>query len=569
MDKNRRILLTAISILPILIWVFVIIRYVVNIPWFDDFDPFPDFLREWIADESAAARLELVFRPNNEHRMVFGKLAALVYYLVTGHLNFIFLQLVGACFTLGTCFILWTSFQSSKINWWYFLPVPFLLFQFQYYLVFLWSICSLQHQPVIFFICLSMFFLSKERFYFAILAAFCATFAMSNGIFVWIGGVAILVSRTNFRQLGLWCFLGAVAIGLYFYGMSAQGNESSVDFLLKNPHLSVLGFLAFLGGLFDIFPWLKIEFRSTLPVVTSLFVITWLMMWLVTIFAPASRRYFKFPKQIPAILRRFNPESSNGKELSAFTLGVLVFLISNALIIGLLRPRFGFFVMLVSNYKIYPAVFLSVTYLAFLTSTIDSGLQKSGFKIALVISLLIWCFSAFNYLPAISERRKYLLVNAYNQQHNAFGLGHIPFSNGAVYVDNLMKGLVEKGIYSYPQETSFLISEIEKVKNSPSREMDVTSKIENGQIQISDSHARFSFGFYDGVYPFIVSKDRCYLFKMTQNQYIGRNILREFRKGSQIEIPESSLLPGLYKLGIVRINGSLTNSGTIGEITIP
>ncbi len=52
----------------------------------------------------------LLFQPNNEHRMVIGKLVTLFYYGITGHLNFTFLHIAGACFTLGTLWLFWTSF---------------------------------------------------------------------------------------------------------------------------------------------------------------------------------------------------------------------------------------------------------------------------------------------------------------------------------------------------------------------------------------------------------------------------------------------------------------------------
>ncbi len=556
-------------ILPILLWVFVIFRYAVNVPWFDDFDPFPDFLRHWLAEASASGKLKLLFQPNNEHRMVFGKLSVLVYYWVTGHLNFTFLQIAGACFTLGTCGLFWISFRGSKINWWYFLPVPFLLFQLQYHLIFLWSICSLQHQPVIFFICLSMFLLSRKQFVWAVLAGVCATFAMSNGIFVWAGGAVVLLWRANFKLLAIWCGAGVLAVGCYFYGMSAQGNESSVDFLMKYPHLSVLGFLTFLGGLFDFFPWIRVEFRSVLPVITSCFVLVWVVIWLLSLLTPWTKRFWGIPKKFPALVRRFIPERKDGDELTAFMLGVMVFLVSNALIIGLLRPRFGFFVMLVSNYKLYPAVFLSVCYLTFLAATVGSGVQKKGFRIVLYTSIFIWLISFYNYLPAISERRKYLLVSAYNQEHDAFGLGHIPFSKGAGYVDDLMKEMVSSGIYQYPAETSMLIPEIDKVKGLPAGEMGVSIEEKSGAIQITDSEGNFSFGVNDGKYPFIVNGDRTYLFKMNQNLYTGRNPLIQFDKGANIEIALSSLVPGTYKLGLIKINGNKVQAGILRTLTIP
>ena len=163
--------------MPVVLWIGVILYYSVNLPWYDDFDPFPDFLHKWITSNSFPDRLKLLFQPNNEHRMVVGKLATLVYYSVTGHLNFTFLHIAAALFTLGTLVVFWRAFKRSNLSVWYFLPVPFLLFQLQYHLIFLWAICGWQHQPVVFFVVLSMFLLSGKRFAGALLAGGSGVFS--------------------------------------------------------------------------------------------------------------------------------------------------------------------------------------------------------------------------------------------------------------------------------------------------------------------------------------------------------------------------------------------------------
>lgn len=555
-------------LLPVLFWIFVILRNSVNVPWYDDFDPFPDFLRQWINSVSLSGRLKLLFQPNNEHRMVIGKLVTLGYYWITGNLNFTFLHIAGACFTLGTLYLFWQSFKSSKINWWYFLPVPFLLFQLQYHLVFLWAICSLQHQPVIFFVSLSMFLLARNRFGWAILAAICATYAMSNGIFVWVSGAAILLLRSNYRLFVIWCFAGALAIGFYFYGLSAQGNESSIAFFIKNPHLSVLGFFAFLGGLFDLFPEKTIVTRSVLPVIMGFLVMIWIGIWLLTLGLPWLKKTVKWPAKMPVFVQKFSQENEE-KSLQEFLLGILTFLLVNALIIGLLRPRFGFFVMIVSNYKMYPALFLIIAYLSFISSNININLQKRGFQLVLITSILIWGISCYNYLPTIQERRKYLLVNAYNQEHNGYGLGHVPFSASAKYVDNLMKEMVNSGIYFYPKETNYLVAKMKEVHGPVPADLAVSIKIQNESIIIDDASVQVNFARNIGEYAFVKNNSRLYIFKLSQYKYSGRNVFRQYDKGAGVEIPLSSLESGTYDLGLISVNGEQTQGGIIRNITIP
>ncbi|MCF0058181.1 hypothetical protein [Dyadobacter sp. CY356] len=566
MNKNKLILGGLVAI-PVFFWVFVILNNSVNVPWYDDFDPFPDFLRQWINSASFSDHLRLLFQPNNEHRMVIGKLVTLFYYGITGHLNFTFLHIAGACFTLGTLYLFWTSFKDSKLKWWYFLPVPFLLFQLQYHLVFLWAICSLQHQPVVFFVSLSMLLLARNRFGWALLAAVCATYSMSNGIFVWVSGAVILILRSNYKLLGIWCITGAAAIGFYFFGLTTQGNESSIAYFKQYPHLSFLGFFAFLGGLFDFFPEKTIVTRSVLPVMMGLAVTVWIGIWLLTLLLTWFKKTFNTSQKLPEFVDSFSVVEKGRKSFQEFLLGILVFLLMNALVIGLLRPRFGFFVMIVSNYKMYPALFLIIAYLSFISSTVRINLQERGFQLAIFLSLLIWGFSIYSYLPVIQERKKYLSINGYNQEFNGYGLGHVPFSAGAKYVDILMKEMVAMNIYKYPSETAHSVTEIKKIDKPIPANFDISAKMLNDKILIQDSTARLSAN--TGQYAFVKNKEHLYLFKLEPNRYTGKNVFRQYFNGSNVEVPLTSLLPGSYDLGVVKVNGEEVTGGILKSITVP
>lgn len=499
--------------------------------------------------------------------MVIGKLVTLSYYWVTGHLNFTFLHIAGALFTLGTLYIFWLSFSKSKINWWYFLPVPFLLFQLQYHLVFLWAICSLQHQPVVFFISLSMFLLSRERFGWAVLAAVCATYAMSNGIFVWPAGFVILLLRSKYKQLTIWLIAGALAVGFYFHGLSAQGNESSIEFFTQNPHLSVLGFFAFLGGLFDFFPEKNIFVRSALPVLVGFIVMIWIVIWLFKQVKPWFETTFKRSKN--TFVTNYRASAPDKESQNMFLLGILTFLLVNALIIGLLRPRFGFFVMIVSNYKMYPALFLTVAYLTFMNAKTGKVIQDWMFSFALTTSIIIWAFSIYGYLPIISERSKYLTVNGYNQEHNAFGLGHVPFSNSAAYVDTLMKQMVEWDVFKYPDAPETIVKEIGRIQNPMSPEKQITVNERGNILYVNDPESGFALGKKNGHYAFVRNNTQLYFFKMAPHKYLGRNILRQYDKGADTEIPLTSLKPGSYDLGIIEIKNGNSEGGLLRKITIP
>jgi hypothetical protein len=567
LERNNKIFGFAL-LLPVLLWVFIILSYSVNVPWFDDFDPFPDFLRSWIDAGSIEEKLTLLFQPNNEHRMVIGKLITLLYFKLTGTLNITFIHIAGGCFTLGTLALIWSAFKKQNFSIWYFLPVPFLLFQFQYHLVFLWAICSMQHQTVVFFVILSMFLLSRRHFLWSILAAICATYAMSSGIFVWVSGAVILILGSRYRQLGIWVLTGAIAIGLYFTGMSPQGNEESFVFLAKYPHLSVLGFFAFLGGLFDMLPEKSITTRSVLPVLMGIITMIWVALWLFATSVPWLKQTLGITLKRPAFINTADGDSAEKKSFQEFLLGIMIFLLANALVIGLLRPRFGFFVMIVSNYKLYPALFLIVTYLSFISST-GAVVQNKIFRLATVVSVVIWVISIYTYLPIITERKKFLLANAYNQQHNGYGLGHVPFSSSAMYVDTLMKRMVDEGIYHYPEQSEWLATEIQKIGEPLAGGSGISYKIDKNVILVEDNEAPISWDSHTGQYAFLKRGSKIYIFKLVQRTYTGRNLLKQYDKGSFVEIPFAAAEPGDYQLGIIRVVNNVVSGGIMENIVVP
>jgi hypothetical protein len=571
MNPTRKQLIRIIGLLPVVFFAYVTVHYSVNAPWFDDFDPFPDFLRKWILSDTLTEKIGFLLQPNNEHRMVIGKGVMILYYALTGKLDFTFLHIAGILFTFGTLFLVRRAFLSARLPLYLFLPVPFLLFQLQYYLISLWAICGLQHQPVVFFVCLAMYWLARReggpvRLGLAILAGFCANFAMSNGIFVWVGGAAILLFQTRYRPLAIWCASGAVAIALYFSGMSAQGNESSLGFFMQNPHLSFLGFFAFLGGLFDFAPDRPIQVRTALPIVMAMGVMVWVTLWLLNILLPWLRDTFRRPAKLPVWLTRYRFRPGH-ETLGYFCLGVMLFLLANAAVIGLLRPRFGFYVMVVSNYKIYPALFLLISYLSFLSAT-DVVLRMRGFRIGMGISLLVWGLTLVHYWPTLSERRKYLLANAYNQEHNGFGLGHVPGSPAAVYIDSLMHFMTDRGIYHYPVEIDPLIEQMKLVRRPLTDSLNFRLERRPEGLAISSPKVEIPGGYNTGAYVFLRKEEQLYLFKLNQRLYTGRNILIRYDEGVEVMIPYEAIPAGTYEWGVLIRGHSDVDSGLAGTVTL-
>ena len=175
----------------------------------------------------------------------------------------------------------------------------------------------------------------------------------------------------------------------------------------------------------------------------------------------------------------------------------------------------------------------------------------------------------YSYLPVIAERRKYYTVNGYNQEHNGFGLGHVPYSEGARYVDNVMKSLVKTGVYGYPKEGNELGRQVNALTTAFPVERQVTVAHRDKGIYLNDPEGNISWGRSNGEYAFVRTAERLYFFKMEPHKYSGRNFFKQYDKGFDIEIPHSSLLPGTYDLGIVNVEGAGLKGGVLGKVTIP
>ena len=536
-------LITTFILFPIVFLAFIISHYAVNSPWLDDFEVFPDFIRELYRANGFFDKAGLLFSPQNEHRSVFLRLLALGFYKTTGQLNFYFLYAAGFTLTSLSCFLFFRAFRANNLPLLYFLPIPFLLFQVQYHLIFLWAVCGLQHQSVVFFICLTMFLLAKQRFGWAILSGLCANFAMSNGIFVWVGGAVVLVYQRQFRWLGLWILAAITGISLYLNGMSSQSNESSFAYFRQHPDETFLGFFTFLGGLFDFIPYRSIRFRTTLPIAAGFLLCSTMAIWLWKI----GKKWFqKTPQTIPNVLL-------------LFTLGMLGFLFSNAAVIAILRPRFGFFVMVVSNYKIYPALFMALVYTAWLSVRSPAQLQ-SVFSAGLVVALLVWGLSLVHYLPAISERRKSLLVHAHTQEDHGFGLGFAPKTPMAIYIDSLMKEMTQKKIYQYPSDFR---ETYQKIRTTPSRVCPFAAsvKITADELQMSEPSQHYPSSFNGLRLVFLRSSQQLYVFKMEPRYNQSRNVFRTFADGSSVSIPRIAIEKGHYELGFAEITDQATKMG--------
>lgn len=525
-----------IILVPIVLFWLVLWQYAVNVPWFDDIDAFPETVAIWMKSNNWLERLTLLFRPNNEHRMFLGRLAAVLSYEFTGKLNIRTIILVANIQLMGIVFLFWKTFTRQKLAPIYFLPVLLFLLQPQYHLTSNWAITGWQHLSVLFWGFLTIYLLSKNNakaFGGAIITMFVATFSMSNGLLFWFAGGILLALQQRFKLLFAWGAFMIIAIGLYFHGFDNSANGAGLDYLKAHPEESFFGFFTFLGGGFDFTPDLEIFKRAIIPTFMGFIAVSILAFLICKLFFENSMQ--KWTKL-------------EGRD-TLFVIGCLLFVLFNAGIIALLRPRFGYFVMLVGNYKIYPALFLSLLYLliSFYGKTTTRLLNS-----ILLFSLIFNVVSYAKYLPEVSNRKKNLLVCGFNQKYNQIGLAAEVNSLFAQRTEEVLSFLMNKKVFEFPVwlNESLVLKPFENTSEIMPIEI---KKLAPATVSITNNSFEGSQKGLNGAYILLKSNERTYLIPTKSNPYMGRNPFKT-SAGFTTIIPAKLIQKGNYEIGVYTKN---------------
>ncbi|GAB3904692.1 hypothetical protein GCM10028803_34480 [Larkinella knui] len=529
--------------IPIVCFALFVFIYSVNIPWFDDLEAFVGFLLTYLRADTLTEKWAELLRPNNEHRILFAKLTTVSLYSLTGTLNFRWLIGVAFLCLLGMVAVLYRVFRRSALPALYFLPVLLILLQPQYYGTSVWAITALQHEAVLFFMLTALYWLASGtggRFGLAILIQLLASFSMGNGLFGWIAGGAILVAQRQYARLGIWIGISVGAILFYFHDYaSPQGNESSLSFLLHNPHIVFLGFFTFIGGLFDFFPDAPIFRRSILPTLFGFIVGA-------GVFVVLKPMVLTFLRTSP------QPRSSTFSRQQYFFIGAYALLFVNAAVVAILRPRFGYDVMLVSNYMIYPALLVSLLYLSLLNQTRSGVGQFRWLQIGVIFGGMIWAVSYGRFWPRVAQKNQALQAQAFNQKYNGIGLGATLGTPFARLAKDMMDQAVRTGIYQYPTafyspfESQFRTA---PVNPDPSLKITVTEFPDHYLIQSPDWYLPAETR---RICLVARSDQQTYLFPSNAPFVWSRFYAnRQNVIGIQASVLKNALPPGTYRLGFV------------------
>lgn len=538
-DLLRRIAPFLILIPIVCFWAFLL-TYAADIPWMDDIESFLYFQLGYLRAETLSDKVDWLLKPNNEHRILFAKLVAAGMQALTGVINFRWLILIASGWIVGLLLIFYRVFKTTQAPLIAFLPVVLLLLHPQYYLITLSAVTSFQHQTAVCLVFLVVYLLAKPgagRLSWAVGLEILASFSMSNALFGWVAGTGTLLVQRRYKEAALWLGIGVATIFFYLRGFTSQGNEASVTFFLQHPHLVFLGFFTFSGALLDFFPSGPILPRSILPTIGG-FILTGTLLWML------KRMLLPWP------------QATNQPDAKAvrrnFLVGAYGFLLVNAVIIAFLRPRFGYFVMLISNYTLYSSLLAILLYLNGLSEISTDRFRSRWVTTGIALGLTVWSVMYFRYWTRVAERKQTFETFAFNQKHDGIGLGASLGTQFATSAKLWMDSAVATGIYRYPSAyyTSHEPLLLEPATGKPIERIPVLIK-ELPELFLVQTNG---WPVPDGV------SNACFIAKSAERTYLFPVVTlfspRPFFVGRtptslQAQILKTSLYPGRYQLGIL------------------
>jgi hypothetical protein len=277
----KKAVLGTLVALPVVYYVAVVLRYMYNFPYMDDYPTVVDFLNRWPETDTLGQKVALLLEQNNFHRLVLVKLIALLNVGLTGEVDFRVLQVVGLGFLLLTAWLLWRTYAEA---WQHeplavrqplftvaFLPVLFLLFQFQGWNIAFWGIVAVSNVGAPALALLTFWLAFRKHELWAIAVGVVALFTNGNGMLV----LPLLVLAWAFQghpaRTTVALIVTVPALLFYFLDYQNPAGPSLAALLQPARFLHLLALdTAFLGALVyhPAVPWL--------PILLGTFTVGWM-----------------------------------------------------------------------------------------------------------------------------------------------------------------------------------------------------------------------------------------------------------------------------------------------------
>ncbi|WAC11073.1 hypothetical protein [Dyadobacter pollutisoli] len=209
----------SLSIAIFLIFGFTLLHNALNAPSFDDYDTTLNFIRRFYYENFGfGIRRDILLSRHNEHRILFSKSTAALYYYLFHEINFTNLVVFQNVFLVGFfALIMATMKEKGLLSAETLLWAAVFLSSLAFWQVTFYYWGGIQHYTVFFFSFLSLFLLNKASrlneatFLIALLAVIIAVLSFGNGFITLFLGAFLLFAQKKWSLLIVW---GSIALGL-------------------------------------------------------------------------------------------------------------------------------------------------------------------------------------------------------------------------------------------------------------------------------------------------------------------------------------------------------------------
>ncbi len=537
-------------IAPVLFFVYYVWNYTINVPFMDDSLYYTKCLVDVQQSKSPTETFWIFMRQHTitEHKTPVSRIAAWLIYKTTGKLNYVILAHIGNLALLGMLILFWTFFRKineGKLKLFFFLPLPFLLFQMQTYENQFWTICNWTYYPIGYLQMVVLYFLSYQKprhFIYAVLVAILVTFTFSNGMFVFLPMAFVLIFQKRYKELAIMILLGISCIGIYFsnYRPSpiAQHQQLSLRSVLE-------GFLLLIGSYIDIKSY---HFLAQITCTTvGILVIGFLIHGMLRL----SKIYFS-TENLSTI------EVSKTSAYLFLSSSIMCLCMSaGAVAYSRYSGQNGFEEMFTSSYQFISVTLLCLVYLFSLTFN-NQVYQRRILMGALPLTILLYGYSYYFLHENNVNFRERLVAATFNfRYHNSWVL--YPFDNDwTAQVDTVNEIAIKKGIYQLPV---FPFTPMQESINK-----DSAQKISDLSFSLEQKKDRFILKneTLDVENPLEIqqnvvlkSKNNTYLLPLNREKNKSRKDLlfkgNLFWKGFKTDIFKNTFIPDEYSIGLLKI----------------
>jgi hypothetical protein len=240
-----------LSIVFLGIYFGIIYKNTNNVPRWDDFSVFFQFLCDYIESSSFAEKMDLIFLQHGEHRKLLTRIITLLDYWLTGKVNLCVMIVIGNLFLLGIGAMFFAYVREKKNAGIFVFMTVLLIYNGQNFETSTWAMGGLQDMAIVFMAMLSVYFVTQPAvswFVTGLVFSVITIFSHGNGMCLLPSILLSFLLLKKEKEKTVWfTVIAGIAIAYYFCNWEIESQGRFIGLLYRIPSIT-MSFFHFLGG---------------------------------------------------------------------------------------------------------------------------------------------------------------------------------------------------------------------------------------------------------------------------------------------------------------------------------